>query len=215
MRRRRYTATAKARPRTIDYTRATKFLCFALHAIPNDDLLASQPWHSVGAYAPNWVKPRLNSVTSEAACVAFLLPRSLALLPLPTVIEADDAPYAIAYDFALASASKADGESYLPIAKYYGFTIATLPSHDWRRAKSFASLSLYNEALLFADRAILNLATLYPERIDAIEKTQLRFSKLLSLYCDQSTTPEGQLAANMAMNLALKCITTLSDGRIN
>lgn len=197
-----------------DYAKATKFLCFALHAIPDSGLLATLPWNKELAYAPQWTKRGVASLPANASAIAYLMPRSISLLPLPKAIAMDDAPYAIAYDFALASQHSPAGEHYVPVASYYGFTIATLPSHDWLRALSFAKASRPSEALLYADRALLSLATLYPQRIALVEKTERKFQKLLSLYLDQIDQPEGATAFSLALRAAGKAIGILSAGAI-
>ena len=198
-----------------DYASAQKHLCFALHSIPEPSLLDSLSYWETGKYSPSWAKAKLNSVEKGNTCIAYLLPHTISLLPLPSLITSEDAPYALAYDFALQQSTE-DGESYTAVAHYYGYTIATLPSHDWRRASSFAALGDYNSALTYADRAIVALASARPGLISsAVEKQSSRFSKLTNLYIDQQSMPEGQLAAQRALQSALKCLTELSEGRIN
>jgi hypothetical protein len=199
-----------------DHAKAAKYLCFALHDIPSSDLLATQPWHLESSYMPSWVVPKLNKVDSGATCMVYLHPKTVALLPLPDSLDSQDAPYAIGYSFAIAQQNNLiNGEHYVEVGKYYGFTIATLPSHDWKRALSFASLNRPSDALLHADRAIVSLATLFPERLEEVEKPFARFEKLVRLYVDQSDQPEGMLSFNLALKQALKCINVLSDGRIS
>ena len=196
------------------YASAQKHLCFALHSIPEPSFLDQLSYYDVGKYSPSWAKPKLTNVEKGNTCIAYLLPRTISLLPLPSLIASEDAPYAIAYDFALQQTCE-DGEHYSPIARYYGFTIATLPSHDWRRALSFSALGDYNSALSYADRALVSLATARPSGITpSVEKAASRFSKLTNLFIDEPSQPEGQLAAQRAMQSALKCLAELSEGRI-
>lgn len=191
---------------------AKSYLCVALHALPDNDLLASySDSRSVGRYSTSWLKRGLRYVASGATCIAQLQKRNLALLPMPQSIEALDAPYSIGYDFYFTQLANNGKENYIAIARYYGFVIATLPSHDWRRSLAFATVSRSSEALMYADRTILSLCQLRPEAITAsLEKSYSRFAKLLALYLDQAATPEGQLAARRALEVAHKCYSQLT-----
>ena len=213
---------AKRQPRKPNLATAQQYMCYALHAIPDDALLAERiSPYDYGSYTPQWAKPALHFVPASATCVAYMLPASLALLPMPLALDASMAPYAIAYEFVL---SRSDG--YCPVAQFYGFTIATLPAHDIMRAKAFAA-RLPDEALCYADRALLSQyrivsqKTSFSEKENDVEKTYRRYTKLRDTWTaraqqsrhDALHDPESLLTHARAIEQALKCYSLLTQGK--
>ena len=214
----RYRSTTRSTKKPLakkqDLISARHFMCFAIHAVPDEALLSRIAWHKVGVYSPSWTKQGIRRIEKGNTCVAYLLRKSLSLLPLPQEIAADSAAYALGYDFFFDNQEKEnDGELFIQISRWQGFVIATLPSHDWKRALSFQEIDRPSEALLYADRAIVNLASLKSDAtLQRMEKNYKRFEKCRDLFIDQNSTPEGFLAFQFAMKQAGVCYSQLREG---
>jgi hypothetical protein len=195
---------------------AQTFMCFALHNLPSEELLSqcTKPWQ-IGNYTFRVLNGKRNATVAAGDTCIIRLSRSVVeIMPLPSAIHNDNAPYAIAYDFYLRSAiaektqdSNGVAIYYNTVANYYGFTIATLPEHDWRRACSAMALHQRENALLHADRAIVALAE-HLGITDQQEKIYGRYLKLMNLYIDQPDQPEGLLAFERCWSTVQKLFTS-------
>jgi hypothetical protein len=183
-------------------------MCFAMHALPDQQLLdAHVDYRRHGVYSIKWIKRQLRFVPAGNTCAVWLTGRELSMLPLPKQLDSTDAPYGIAYDFWLRESNSS--EHYTTIAAFYGFVVVTLPSHDMQRSSMFASLGNPTDALLHADRALLSLAQ-HTTITNDVERLYTRFAKLRNLAIDQHSTPEGLLASQRALASAQKCYALLT-----
>ena len=195
------------------------FLCTLVHPLPSTSLLAEVPAHKQLAYTPMWTTsrsiggkiPRNGSALAEGAVclVSILATGSVAFLPMPSAFNAEYVNYAIGYDFLLSQAKYA--KRYARICSINGFTIVSMPENDLAASLRFFAQGDSAQALVFADRAISNLASINTSSISIeTEKYYRKFQKLLSLWLSVSESHEGQLAAQRALQMAQKCFTLLS-----
>jgi hypothetical protein len=190
---------------------AETFLCFSMHKLPDEALLRNNvSYRKLWNYQfqvlnrnGNLGKPKKGFVVEPGTPLLVTINGALALLPLDKYITSNDVPYALAYNFVPRLGGE-EYKNYCVVSEFYGFSILTLPEHDWKRAMGLASKSPA-EALLYSDRCLLALANNASEISASAEKAYMRFAKLRNLYIDQVDTHEGRLAANRAMEQALKC----------
>lgn len=182
------------------------YLCKALHNIPDYDSLKTIPNHKQSNYFPFWLKPK-QKILADSVCIASLCKDKIILIPTPNngMFLETDAPYIIGYDFRLAAQ-----KTFIPVARYYGFVIASMPDHDMNRMFNALGRKDYAEALLFCDRAVTNLASINPESVnDSVERRYNKFAKLRNLFLDQFDTCEGLSAASLAIKQGTKCFQEL------
>lgn len=197
------------------------FLCFALHSLPNEALLAE---HTEANKIGNYTFKRMgqrgqrkrNVINQGECCIIRLERKAIEILPLPPAIQADNAPYALAYNFYFATQQAATQDTddttnvslqyYNIVANCYGFSIATLPSHDMRRAMSAKTLNQRENALIYADRAFISVAE-HSTFGREVERAYDKYQKLLNLYIDQSQQPEGLLAYERCWQQLIKAYT--------
>lgn len=188
-----------------------------MHSLPDSQLLSDNvsyrklwnyQFHIINRNG-NIAKPKKDFAIAKDSPLMAVINGQLALLPLDAYASSDEMPYALAYSFY--PSRYVNNEHYSVVGQFYGFSILTLPEHDWKRALRLQD-SNPSESLLYSDRCLMSLLERDEIQITKpLEKSLSMFDKLRNLYIDQYDTHEGILAAKRAMEQALKCKTLMQE----